>query len=194
MLEGFIKLIANLPIKFLKWIFCDNDLQISIFNSLWRKGDCTEILPPKCGLLGFGTHGPYYEFVIFVLLPVCFIPLQVLREVMMKHWWQGNKMKNSVDGSKNRYGKESTYLRHVFHLSSFFGLFLQCWLNPSQTQGVYGRLFCLRILVHNFWYSFERSERSDFKYLVVSISLVSFFLVNTDRVNSIYLRPQIEQE
>lgn len=39
---------------------------------------------------------------------------------MMKHWGQGSKMKNSVDGSKNRYGKESTYLRHVFSCELLF--------------------------------------------------------------------------
>ena len=49
--------------------------------------------------------------------------IKVLREAMMKRWWQGSKMKNSVDGSKNRYGKESTYLRHVFS-SELFVLFL----------------------------------------------------------------------
>lgn len=34
-------------------------------------------------------------------------------------------MKNSVDGNKSRYEKESTYPRHVYNRALFFDLFLQ---------------------------------------------------------------------
>lgn len=139
-----------------------------------RKGGCTEMFPLKRGVSGFWTHGPYFEYIIFsFLLPICFTCIKVLREVMMKHWWQGSKMKNSVDGSKNRYGKESTYLRHVFSCELFLVCFCLYWLNPLQTWVVYRRLFHLRNLVCNFWYSLKRNERSDFKYPVISVSLVS---------------------
>lgn len=49
-------------------------------------------------------------------------------------------MKNSVDGSKSRYEKESTYPRHVYICALFFDLFLQVlaksFINLNSSQKV----------------------------------------------------------
>lgn len=49
-------------------------------------------------------------------------------------------MKNSVDGSKSRYEKESTYPRHVYSCALFFDLFLlvlaKSFINLNSSQNV----------------------------------------------------------
>lgn len=49
-------------------------------------------------------------------------------------------MKNSVDGSKSRYEKESTYPRHVYSCALFFDLFqlvlAKSFINLNSSQNV----------------------------------------------------------